>query len=111
MRQRVAIARALAANPAVLLMDEPFAALDAMTRGGLQRHLLEIHLRVGQTIIFVTHNIAEAIYLADRIVVMSPHPGRVEFDEIVTLGRPRQRQHFAELYGRLEAFFGESAGE
>jgi len=113
MRQRVAIARALAATPTVLLMDEPFAALDAMTRGGLQRQLLDIQEQMEQTIMFITHNIAEAVYLADRIVVMSAHPGKVKFDERVKLSRPRSRHDpgFAELYLRLESFFGDSAGE
>jgi len=89
MRQRVALARALAPNPKVLLMDEPFAALDAMTREKLYGDVQEIWTRRKKTILFVTHNVREACVLADRVVVMSPHPGRsVEvFD--VDLPRPR----------------------
>ena len=93
MKQRVAIARALANRPRILLMDEPFGALDAQTRCQMQTHLLEIWKRVDVTILFVTHDLDEAIYLADRIVVMGPHPGRVLEIVEVPVPRPRDPSH------------------
>jgi NitT/TauT family transport system ATP-binding protein len=89
MQQRVAIARALAYNPAVLLMDEPFAALDALTREEMQRFLVDIWKETKKTVIYVTHNVAEAVYLADRVIVFSPHPGAVKAQVKITLPRPR----------------------
>ena len=89
MQQRVAIARALAYNPTVLLMDEPFAALDALTRDDMQRLLADVWRETRKTIIYVTHNVAEAVYLADRVVVMTPHPGTVKKDVRIGLRRPR----------------------
>lgn len=89
MQQRVTLARSLAADPEVLLMDEPFAALDAMTRQVLQEELTRIQRESGKTIVFVTHNIDEALIMSDRIVVMSPHPGRVKAVIDNKLERPR----------------------
>jgi len=89
MQQRVAIARALAYNPSVLLMDEPFAALDALTRDEMQGMLVNVWRETRKTVIYVTHNVAEAVYLADRIVVLTPHPGTLRAEIRVALTRPR----------------------
>jgi NitT/TauT family transport system ATP-binding protein len=89
MRQRGAIARALATDPAVLLMDEPFAALDAQTREILQGELERIWRATRKTVLFVTHNVREAVRLADRVVLMGTRPGRILHEEIVELARPR----------------------
>lgn len=89
MRQRVAIARVLALDSPIMLMDEPFGALDALTRRNLQDELLRIWSSLGKTILFVTHSIEESIYLADRIVVMTYRPGTIKRDQHVDLPRPR----------------------
>jgi NitT/TauT family transport system ATP-binding protein len=93
MRQRVAVARALAMRPKVLLMDEPFAALDVQTRAKMQGFLLDVWRESGASVIFVTHHIDEAMALADRVVVCTARPGRIK--EIVEIDRPRPRHPFA----------------
>ncbi len=92
MQQRVSIARALAINPEILLMDEPFSALDEFTREKLQDDLLKIWRRTSKTVIFVTHNIAESVYLSDRVCVLSPHPGRLSAIVDIDLPRPRTKE-------------------
>jgi len=111
MQQRVAIARALAYNPSVLLMDEPFAALDALTRDDMQRLLADVWRETRKTVIYVTHNVAEAAYLADRVIVMSPHPGTVKADIKVPLSRPRDplSVEFVEFQKELLRHLGHDA--
>jgi NitT/TauT family transport system ATP-binding protein len=89
MKQRAAIARALAPDPNILLMDEPFGALDAQTRVLLQEELVRIVAATNRTVVFVTHSIDEAVFLADRIVIMGSHPGRIRSIHEVALPRPR----------------------
>jgi NitT/TauT family transport system ATP-binding protein len=89
MRQRVAIARVLALDPPIMLMDEPFGALDALTRRELQNELLRIWQTTGKTIVFVTHSIEEAVYLGSRVVVMTYRPGTIKRDAAIDLPRPR----------------------
>ena len=89
MKQRAQLARSLAVDPEILLMDEPFAALDAQTRDVLQEELQDIWQRTGKTVIFVTHNVREAVLLADRVIVMSPSPGRIKREIEIALEHPR----------------------
>lgn len=114
MQQRVAIARALAFAPAVLLMDEPFGALDAITRDALRDELQRIWLVRRPTVLFVTHSITEAVYLADRVVVLSGRPGRVRAIEPVPLARPRDAateasSDFVSMTARLKSLLRSAA--
>jgi NitT/TauT family transport system ATP-binding protein len=111
MQQRVNLARALAVDPSILLMDEPFAALDAQTRESMQAELLAIWERSPKTVVFVTHDIGEAIFLADRVVVLSSRPGRVRAAIPVPLPRPRedslrQGAWFRDCVGHIKALLG-----
>jgi len=110
MQQRVSIARAFAVNPEILLMDEPFSALDEFTREKLHDDLLLIWRRTHKTVVFVTHNISEAVFLSDRIAVLSPHPGRLTSIMDIDLPRPRRielkgTKEYAEYVGRVRASF------
>ena len=114
MKQRVAIARALANQPRILLMDEPFGALDAQTRCRMQTHLLEIWRKIDITIVFITHDLEEAIFLADRILVLKPHPGEVQ--ELIEVPVPRPRssgqilsEEFLATKARLEELIHSSS--
>ncbi len=112
MKQRVAIARVLANDAEVVLMDEPFGALDAMTRERLQEELLDLWQRTKLTVIFVTHAIEEAILLADRVVVMTPRPGRIQSDNAIGLPRPRDvsSPEFNALRRRLSSLLAHAHG-
>jgi NitT/TauT family transport system ATP-binding protein len=109
MKQRVALARALVTDPAVLLMDEPFGALDAQTRSRLQDELVAIWRRTAKSIVFVTHSVDEALYLSDVVYVLSPRPATVRARVAVDLDRPRDREEligsarYAELHRQLTA--------
>ena len=114
MRQRVNLARALAIEPAILLMDEPFAALDALTRESMQRQLLRIASVAGTTIVFITHQIDEAILLGDRVAVFSARPGRMREIITIDLKRPRdpdvkQSPAFQSYVGQIAKLIGEGS--
>jgi NitT/TauT family transport system ATP-binding protein len=94
MQQRVAIARALAVQPRVLLMDEPFGALDAQTRAKMQAYLLQICKNIDITVIFITHDLDEAVYLSDRILVLKANPGEIQEMIEVPVPRPRSPEQF-----------------
>jgi NitT/TauT family transport system ATP-binding protein len=99
MRQRVAVARALAIDPSILLMDEPFGALDAQTRNRMQHELLDIWQKTKKTILFVTHSVDEAVFLADRIIVLTRRPGTIR--EIVPVPGERPRERTGESFARI----------
>jgi NitT/TauT family transport system ATP-binding protein len=111
MQQRVSICRALMRDPKVLLMDEPFGALDAMTRESMNMELMRVWSEERKTVIFITHSIPEAVLLGDRVVVMSPRPGRISEIVNIDLGRPRSLQsmasaRFGELCDHIRSVFG-----
>jgi len=97
MQQRIQIARCLAQEPSVLLMDEPFGALDAMTRQGLQDEMLALVAETGTTVMFVTHDLEEAVYLGDRVIGLLPRPGRIGIELNVDLPRPRNQLETREM--------------
>lgn len=115
MQQRASIVRSLSFDPSLLLMDEPFGALDAFTRDEMNLLLQEIWLETGKTIVFITHNIAEAVFLADRVMVMSPRPGRLQRIFEIGLPRPRPleittRREFIELVAEIKGSIDHGAG-
>lgn len=112
MRQRVALARCLAANPAVLLMDEPFAALDALTRDHVHDELERAWLETGKTVVFVTHNVIEAVRLADRVILLSNRPGQLKAAWRITLDRPRHAENLevAEIAATITAQLHKEVG-
>ena len=116
MQQRVAIARALVSRPEILLMDEPFGALDAMTRDTMNYELQRIQTETNQTVLFITHSIPEAVWLGDRVVVIGDRPGRIVADIKVDIPRMRDREsrftpQFAEYVSEIEALIGASGAK
>jgi ABC-type nitrate/sulfonate/bicarbonate transport system ATPase subunit len=112
MRQRAALLRTFLCHREVMLFDEPFGALDALTRRDLQCWLLDIWQRFNKTILFITHDVEEALFLSDRVLVMTPRPGRIALDRAVDLPRPRQAEvvtspHFTEMKADLLKALGE----
>lgn len=115
MQQRVAICRALVSDPELLLMDEPFGALDAMTRDSMNFEIQRIWQQAGCSVVFVTHSISEAVWLGDRVVVVGDRPGRIIADITIDLPRPRDKEHryspqFADYVSEVEAHIGVTAG-
>ena len=108
MKQRVGIARALAVDPEILLMDEPFGSVDARTRDRLHAELLDIWAQTEQTVVFVTHDIDEAVTLADRVIVMDADPGTVQSKISINLERPRERtgHDFVDYVARIRDELG-----
>ncbi|MDP9639015.1 NitT/TauT family transport system ATP-binding protein [Rhodococcus cercidiphylli] len=115
MQQRVAICRALVSDPELLLMDEPFGALDAMTRDTMNFEIQRIWQKAGCSVVFVTHSISEAVWLGDRVVVVGDRPGRIIADISIDLPRPRAKEHhytpvFADYVSEVESHIGVTAG-
>jgi ABC-type nitrate/sulfonate/bicarbonate transport system ATPase subunit len=109
MKQRVAIARTFATKPSVILMDEPFGALDALTRRFLQQQLLKIWSESRKTVLFITHSVQEAVFLADRIIIMTARPGRIKSDFLIDMDHPRDFS--SDAFRRIEKVVFDSLDE
>lgn len=115
MQQRVAICRALVSNPQLLLMDEPFGALDAMTRDSMNFELQKIWMREKCSVLFVTHSISEAVWLGDRVIIVGDRPGHIVADITIDIPRPRAKEHrfsevFSDYVAEIESFIGVTTG-